>query len=149
MMENKELIHKILETITRITSHAQKRVVTYDKTKLYPSEIHLLMSIHAGQDTNVTKIANHIGLTKGAISQTLARLKKKGIIDKNSDKQKKNELHITFTEKGEKIMQHIIEMRNSLISKYLNYVNLLNENDKQVISKFLDLLTGIINKRSS
>ena len=145
MIEDKELIHKILETIAKITSHAQKRVITYDKTKLYPSEIHLLMSIHAGQDTNVTKIADHIGLTKGAISQTLTRLKKKGIIKKNSDTRRKKEVHVTFTEKGEKLMQHIIEMRNSLISKYLNYISVLDENDKQVISEFLDLLTGIIN----
>jgi len=30
MIEDNELIHKILETIAKITSHAQKRVVTYD-----------------------------------------------------------------------------------------------------------------------
>ncbi len=140
MIANEDLTHKILKTITLLTSHARKRIISHDNIKLYPSEIHLLMSIQTGRDTNLTRIAEHIGLTKGAVSQTVSRLQKKGIIKKDSDTSRKNELRILFTEKGEKLMKHVIQMRNSLVSKYLNYIKTLDDPEKLIISEFLDLM---------
>ncbi|NVM18917.1 MAG: MarR family transcriptional regulator [Candidatus Lokiarchaeota archaeon] len=144
MNDDIELVQKILDTITKITSVDRRRVIAFDKSRLYPSEIHLLMSIHAGQNTNLTKIAKHIGLTKGAISQTLTRLQKKGVIIKKPDTNKKNELHLTFTTKGEKLMEHIIKLKKTLSFEYLQYLKNHSEKEKQIISNFLDKLIDTI-----
>ena len=48
--------------------------------KLYPSEIHLLLLIDAQSQLNATGLAERLGLTKGAVSQTLTRLEKKGVL---------------------------------------------------------------------
>jgi len=144
MVNNKKLVNKILETISKLVFLDRRRNITYKDIKLYPSEIHLLLFIYHIQDTNITKIADHLGLTKGAISQTLSRLNKKGIIIKETEPLKKNQLHVQFTNKGKLLMEHVIEFRNSLETEYLNYLETKSDEEKQIISDFLDALVSIM-----
>ena len=145
MISNEQLVEKILQSISKLTFLDRKRILTYEKTKLYPSEIHLLLHVSHVQDTNLTNIADKIGLTKGAISQTLSRLEKKGIIRKEKDVKKKNELHITFTNKGEELMVHVIEFIKVIGLDFLTYIRTLSEKDKDIISDFLDKTVSIMN----
>ena len=146
MITDEELVHKILESISKMTFLEQRRVVIFNKTKLFPSEIHLLLSIFEGHDTNVTKIAEHFGLTKGAVSQTLSRLQKKGIIKKELDSKRKNELRISYTNKGEKLIKHVINKKTILGSEYMDFIKKLSEKEKQFISDFLDKMVTIVDK---
>jgi DNA-binding MarR family transcriptional regulator len=138
MVSDNLLLSKIFQSISTLTSLDRKKIVLFEDLKLYPSEIHLLLFIFQIRDTNITRIAEFLGLTKGAISQTLTRLVKKGIIHKETQPHKKNQLYIRFTPKGEKLMRHIIQFRNSLEEKYLNYISTLSNEEKNLISHFLD-----------
>lgn len=147
MIDNVKLVSKILETISKLVFLDRRRNITYKDIKLYPSEIHLLLFIYHIQDTNITKIADHLGLTKGAISQTLSRLNRKGIIIKETEPSKKNQIHVQFTKKGKKLMEHVIEFRNSLETEYLNYIETKSDEEKQTISDFLDKLVSTMIKQ--
>ena len=146
MVNNLKLVNKILETLSKLTFLDKRRKITHKDIKLYPSEIHLLLFIYHIQDTNITKIAEHLGLTKGAISQTLSRLNRKGIIINITDPSKKNQLQIQFTNKGKVLMEHVIEFRNSLETKYLNYLETKSDEEKQTISDFLDTVVSVMHK---
>jgi len=147
MVNKQKLVIKILETISKLTFLDRRRIITYKDIKLFPSEIHLLLFIYHIQDTNITKIADHLGLTKGAISQTLSRLNRKGIIIKETEPSKKNQLHVQFTNKGKMLMEHVIEFRNSLETEFLNYLETKSDKEKQLISDFLDKLVSIMYKQ--
>ena len=144
MSQDRKLVGKILDSIAIINSLDKKRVITHDGQKIHPSEIQLLMFLYHVQDTNITAIADKMGLTKGAISQTLSRLQKKGIISKEMFPERKNELHVQFTEKGDLLMTLLNKSRKSLERKYLRYIKSLSEPDKQVISEFLDKMNSIM-----
>lgn len=144
MKNNLDLVNKIFETISKLTFLERRRKITYQDIRLYPSEIHLLLFIYHIQDTNITNIAERLGLTKGAISQTLSRLHKKKIIIKKTEPSKKNELQVQFTKKGQLLMDHIIEFRKSLETKYLNFLETKSDKEKQIIFDFLDTLVSIM-----
>jgi len=114
MSQDRELVAKILDSITLLASLDKKRIVTHEGEKLHPSEIQLLMFLYHVQDTNITAIATKMGLTKGAISQTLSRLQKKGIISKEMFPKKKNELQVQFTASGEQLMAQLNKGKKSL-----------------------------------
>jgi DNA-binding MarR family transcriptional regulator len=61
---------------------AEKKKIFNIKDIAAPSEVHLLLVIENHTNTNATLIANQLGLTKGAVSQTISRLVKKGILKK-------------------------------------------------------------------
>jgi hypothetical protein len=41
-------------------------------------------------------------------------------------------------------MEHIIEFRNSLETKYLNFLETKSDREKQIISDFLDTIVSIM-----
>lgn len=149
MITNQNLVSKILETISKLAFLERRRKITYNGIKLYPSEVHLLLFIYHIQDTNITKIADHLNLTKGAISQTLSRLNNKGIIKKRTEPSKKNQVHVQFTNEGKLLMEHVIEFRNSLETKYLNFLETKSDEEKQTISDFLDALVLIMHHNNN
>ena len=143
MSQDKKLVGKILDSIAILNSLDKKRVIIFEGQKLHPSEIQLLMFLYHVQDTNITAIADKMDLTKGAISQTLSRLQKKGIISKEMFPEKKNELQVQFTEQGSLLMGLLNKGKVSLERKYLRYIKTLSAKEKQIIAEFLEKMLSI------
>jgi DNA-binding MarR family transcriptional regulator len=146
MFDTKQLVEKILHTLSLVTSADKRQKLELEGVTLYSSEIHLLMFVYTEQDTNITKIADKLGLTKGAISQTVTRLENKGIIQKETDPYNKNELTILFTPKGKKIRDRIIMIREMLQNHFLQYLHSLSDRDKQVIDGFLNTVASVFQR---
>jgi DNA-binding MarR family transcriptional regulator len=146
MSQDRELVAKILDSISILVSLDKKRIITHKGEKLHPSEVQLLMFLYHVQDTNITAIAEKMGLTKGAISQTLSRLQKKGIISKEMFPEKKNELHVQFTDSGEQLMTQLNKGKKSVEGKYRRYIQTLSAKEKEAISNFLDKMVTIMQK---
>ena len=106
-------------------------------TSLYPSEIHLLLVIKNDIDTNATEIAKQLGLTKGAVSQTLSRLEKKGIILKSKDPYNKNELSLSLTDFGREAYEVCQSTKMAFIEAHDDFLAKLNAKQKEVILNFL------------
>lgn len=88
-------------------------------------------------NTNATKIAEQLGLTKGAVSQTLSRLEKKGIIIKTKDPYNKNELNLSLTGFGKKTYQLCQSSQTSFIEAHTGYLDTLDFKEKEVVLNFL------------
>jgi MarR family transcriptional regulator, teicoplanin-associated locus regulator len=140
MIENDELLQKILSTLTRISSLDKKRSLIHGELALTSTEVHLLMFLRYVQQTNITEIAETMGITKGAVSRTLSSLERKGIITKERNTKRKNELHIEFSEKGKKLMQLI---QTNLDTRVIGYISKLTKNQRETVSEFLDVLISI------
>ena len=129
----KQLIQVINKTIFK----EKKKIFKFKGVYLYPSEVHLMLMIRNEIDTNATEIARQLGLTKGAISQTLTRLEKKGIIRKTKDPYKKNELTLSLTAFGKKAYELCQSSQASFIEAHESYLAKLNSREKEVIFEFL------------
>ena len=146
MSQDKELVDKILDSINILIALDKKRVVAHKGKNLHPSELQLLMFLYHVKDTNITAIASEMGLTKGAISQTLSRLEKKGIISKETFPKKKNELQVQFTKSGEELMAQLNKSQKSVEGRYRRYIQSLTDDEKLTISNFLDRMVQIMEK---
>lgn len=146
MNNNSETLAKqILVIINKLIFLERKNVFPYRNLKLYPSEIHLMLLIGDEQGNNVTKMAGKLGVTKGAVSQTLSRLEKKGILEKTKDPFNKNELMVTFTPIGEDALDKYREMRMAFFNHFANYFSSLSETECEVVELFLSHMEVILN----
>ena len=116
---------QIIRVIDKIIFSEKKKVLKSNGTSLYPAEIHLQLMIENDIDTNATKISEQLGLTKGAIPQTLSHLEKKNIITKSKDPYTINELTMSLTDFGREAYQRcqatrtkFIEAHDALLHKY-------------------------------
>ncbi len=136
-LQHHALISQIMGFINKILFLEKKTKYQYNDVTLYPSELHLMLFIHQKQDTNATGIAERMGVTKGAVSQTLSRLDKKGILRKIKDPYNKNELTIEFTTLGKNVLDHYLHMTAEIHQQYDQYLSTLNDNERTIIRGFL------------
>ena len=100
--------------------------------------------IAKGQDINASKMAARLGVTKGAVSQTLARLEKKGILNKIKDPQNKNELTVHFTPLGKNVLEEQRKLRATFYEQYAKYFSNISEKEEVIIMGFLKKMEGFL-----
>jgi DNA-binding MarR family transcriptional regulator len=135
--KNTTLAEQILRISNKLIFLEKKSILQHGDLRLYPSEIHLINVIAEGQDINASKMASRLGVTKGAVSQTLTRLEKKGIIHKTKDPRNKNELNVYFTPLGKDILEEHKKMQATFHKQYATYFSNIPENEKAIITTFL------------
>ncbi len=68
---------------------------------LYEAEIHMIKSIKENEGIHVTGLADMLGVTKGAVSQIIGKLERKGMITKDTDPRNLSRLILRLTPEGE------------------------------------------------
>ena len=136
-INNISLAEQILRISNKLIFLEKKSIVKHGDLKLYPSEIHLIDVIAKGQDINASKMAARLGVTKGAVSQTLTRLEKKGILIKTRDPQNKNELTVHFTLLGKKVLEEQRKLRAAFYEEYAKYFSNISQEEEEIIMGFL------------
>ena len=141
---SQSLARQTLWIIHRIPYLEKNKVYTFNNIKLYPSEIHLMLLIDEIQANNATEMAQRLGVTKGAISQTISRLVKKGLVEKSKDPFNKNEITLIFTTSGQEALNKYRALRAFLQSHFDDYFSTLSEEERQTIHHFLSRLEATL-----
>lgn len=68
-----------------------------------PSEVHCIEYIGKNADSNVTELAEHFYMTRGAISKLTKKLIEKGLIESYQKSDNKKEIYFRLTEHGKAI----------------------------------------------
>lgn len=145
-LKKHDFVKQLNKVINNFLFLERKRIFSFQGIDLYPSEIHLLLVIDEKQNTNATRMAERLGITKGAISQVLTRLQKKGVITKTKDPYSKNEITVSFTDVGAKAIKEFKKVKYQSDKQYNAYLATLNEHELEVLKRFLTYLEGITSK---
>jgi DNA-binding MarR family transcriptional regulator len=87
--------------ILHLYSVISRRPVDYGTGDLlYFTEIHTITTLGKNREINMTRLAEIMGVTKGAISQTIRKLVNKNLVVKLNTNNKK-EFNLRLTEKGQ------------------------------------------------
>jgi DNA-binding MarR family transcriptional regulator len=135
--EPKELAGQIRRVTNRLIFLEKRTVFRHEGLRLHPSEIHLMQVIAEHPDLSAGEIAQKLGVSNGAVSQTLARLERKGVITKAKDPSLKNRVSAAFTVSGREAIQRFEEDRASSLESFSNYLAGLSDRERQVIGSFL------------
>jgi DNA-binding MarR family transcriptional regulator len=131
------IANRIRRVINRLIFLEKRSVLQLGRLRLHPSEIHLMQVIQEQPDLNAGEMAQRLGVSNGAVSQTLARLERKGVITKAKDPSLKNRVTAIFTPSGSAAIQCFEEERASSVESFSNYLASLSEREREVIEGFL------------
>lgn len=136
-ISNGDIIGRLQRVINKILFLKKKSLFQFQGVNFYPSEIHLMLVISGESATNATQMARQLGVTKGAVSQTLNRLEKKGVLTKTKDPYHKNELTLNFTPFGTKAFRYYNQRSADFFRKHDRYLESFTDKEKKVIQRFL------------
>ena len=99
-LKYENLMDIIDDVLTKVESlHAPSRDFGTG-VPIYRKEIHTLQAIGQHPKINITALAEYMGVTKGAVSQTAAKLIRKGMVRKQYAKGSKKEVILELTDLG-------------------------------------------------
>ncbi len=105
-MQRFQLLSECFLRIVNKFNELGRRPTAYDgHTPLTAREIHLVELIGKYPGSNVTKLAERQGVTKGAVSQTLSRLAGKNVVRKEHSPGNTRDVVPTLTPCGEQVFQ--------------------------------------------
>jgi len=108
-MNRKKTCEEIADLFIKLANKynsLEKIPVDYGVGKdLYHSERHLLDQIGDYPEKNITELAQFMGVTKGAISQTVKKLENKGIVNRYKGEQNEKEVFLKLTETGKGVYE--------------------------------------------
>ena len=137
-MEN-EMLQAGMRIINHYNSFANRARSYGTDVTLYPSEIHLIDAIGLDGNMTTTRLAATLGITKGGISQTVAKLTKKELITK-SEGDGINEVYISLSDKGKKAFLGHQKMHEPLITKMSRLNEEMDDKTKTAVFKMINAI---------
>jgi len=131
------IMHKVIEN--------QKKPRRYGiDDLLYPSEIHTIMMIGIHKDVHISELARFLGITRGAVSQMVARLENKGLIGKKTDPQNATRSLLSLTNKGKVAYYAHEQYHEETDTPLIEYITDLTEDQYIFAQEFLQKLEEMV-----
>ncbi|MFZ5811982.1 MAG: MarR family winged helix-turn-helix transcriptional regulator [Thermodesulfobacteriota bacterium] len=123
-------LFQALGTVLSKYARIERRPVDFGAgTPLYPAEVHMLSTLDMLGDAHVTGIAKACGVTKGAVSQMLKRLREKGLVAREADVDTSGKAAIRLTELGRAVSQAHFAFHREHDREFLDYLRGLPDRD--------------------
>lgn len=114
---------------------------------LHPSEIHMVMLIGNNPGVHVSELARSAGVTRGAVSQVVAKLGKKGLIKKMGDPEHSLKMVPELTNKGKVAYYAHEQYHEEIDGELYEYARHLTDAQVAVIEDFLVNIEKMADKR--
>lgn len=113
-----------------------------DGTPLYHAEVSLLEVIHRHPDHSAAQLADALGITRGALTQTAKKLMDKGLITQyHAPNNRKTKYH-RLTEAGEAVRQGHAQFHAEANAQMKAYLCARPAEEKQVLVDFFKVLSS-------
>lgn len=106
---------------------------------LFPAEVHTLEAIGRNPGVTVTALAEQQGVTKGAVSQVVGKLLRKGLLEKRRSAEDGKVLHLTLTARGQIVDQGHARFHARYDQQALAALLALSEIEFETLQRFLAL----------
>jgi DNA-binding MarR family transcriptional regulator len=107
---------------------------------LYTSEIHTIAVIGKNPGTNLTQIADILGVSKSATSKFVKKLLTKNYITKNKATNSNREVMFHLTDKGEIAFKGHEAFKVTIFNDVNKIIENTSEEELQIIEKFLSAI---------
>ena len=133
-VENTPDVSDVLDVSPDVShkSETEKNVSDYNF-----NEMHCLDFIGKAENPNVTKLSQHLNLTRGAISKIIKKLVKKNAIEIYTTESNKKEIYYKLTPTGQKVFYAHEKMHKKWNNDDLAYLSGIEEKDLLTVNNFL------------
>ena len=133
------IIHGKFANLVKLYQEMERKPRKYGTDEyLTGSEIHLIELIGDNNERDsVSDLARISNVTKGAISQNLKRLERKGLTEKEEDPANSSRSIVTLTSKGKAAYYAHRHWHERMDGGYLSYLEKLSDSEKQFVLSFM------------
>ena len=120
---SKEILEIFIKLINKYNAMGKHPMTFGTEHAFYHSERHMLDIVGDETGLNITEFAKAAGVTKGAISQVVTKLEKKGALQRYRSDENNKEIRLRLTKLGETIYAHHQKVNEESINHLLKELN--------------------------
>jgi DNA-binding MarR family transcriptional regulator len=148
MTDKRHKIYGKFQSIMALAQRLEKSPRKFGTDKnLSHAEIHLIEIIGDNEGVSVTDISRLLGITKGAVSQSLKRLEAKGISTKEKDPDNLSRVIVKLTAKGMTAFWSHKDWHEKMDGGFSRYMDNLPEKEINIILGFLSKTEDFLKQR--
>jgi DNA-binding MarR family transcriptional regulator len=144
--ELQELIDKFLKILHLYSVIGRKPQDYGTGDLLYFTEVHTISMVGKNREINMTKLADMMGVTKGAISQTIRKLVSKGFIEKSNSVNRK-EVNLKLSEKGITVLKGHQSFQKEIFTFAVSLYEKARPDDVDLVGRLFDAICGNMQER--
>ena len=153
-METKQdLIKTISWKLLRVLnkhSHIEELPIRFDEDlEATPREIHTIQAIGEHEQINITGVAAHFGVTKGAASQMIAKLEDRGFLQKERVDHSNKELRLSLTKLGWRAFHAHERFHEKHMADLVDRLSAFSLSQIATITVLLDIIESVVDERLS
>jgi DNA-binding MarR family transcriptional regulator len=152
-MKNQEELVKMRELFLKIFNRLNQLEKTPRKygtdELLYTSELLMIEGLGYKPGVNVTEYAENHGITKGAVSQLVKKLEKKGLVERYKNPTNQKEVFLKLTMKGEIVFHKHILLHLQFAKDFFDEFETLTPEQIGLIMHFLTTLDNLFDRAES
>jgi DNA-binding MarR family transcriptional regulator len=114
---------------------------------LFPSEIHTIQVIGDHPESNVRAVADILGITPGAASQTITKLAKRELVKKVRGKRNEKEVHLELTPTGLVAYNAHESIHEMVFQRISGRIGHLTDNEISLINHILNAVESVYDER--
>lgn len=111
------------------------------------SETHCIDYIGRLELPNVTKVAEHMGMTRGAISKMTKKLLAKGLIEKYTLETNKKEVYFKLTDQGRLLFDKHAKRHQRWEKRDMEFLARYSVEDVRTVSRFMTEFNGYLEEQ--
>jgi len=117
------------------------------ETQLYLSEIHTIQAIGRTEENNIRTIAEILGVTPSAASQTVSRLMKKGFVQKLRGIKNEKEVSLILTPKGRTAYDNHEMVHEQIYERIAGRIGELTADERALLARVFSAFESVYNER--
>lgn len=137
------IVNEIILSLKKIQENNEINVPNI-KNKLNFSQIHCIAAIEYIEDANITKLAQELGMTTGAITKMCRKLLNEGYVSKYQKEGNNKEVYYNLTELGLTVCGIHKKIHEKSYNKKKYIIEQYNDEEKAIILRFLDDMNLIV-----
>jgi DNA-binding MarR family transcriptional regulator len=138
-----DIVNEIILSLRKIQEKNEISVPTV-KNKLNFSQIHCIAAIEYIEDANITKLAQELSMTTGAITKMCRKLLNEGYVSKYQKEGNNKEVYYNLTELGMNVCEIHKKIHDKSYNKKKSIIEKYNDEEKAIILRFLDDMNLIV-----
>lgn len=132
----------ILRLIEKVERIRKSSVYDAGYVTIMASEMDTIKAIGDNEPIYVTELAKKLGVTKGAVSQQLTKLEKKGLIIKKIDEENAAKRAISLTSLGRRMYERHDQFHKELNLFVESLLQSASEESRQFLEMFIEKISG-------
>ncbi|WP_245577081.1 MarR family winged helix-turn-helix transcriptional regulator [Maridesulfovibrio zosterae] len=109
---------------------------------LFPAEIKMVSTVVGHGSSGVTDLARELGITKGAVSQIIGRLCKKGLLSREKDQLNRARSIIRATESGRIAHDNHMEFHKHHDAEFIEFLGGLDDDSYRLVCELSEKMNS-------